>query len=115
MIWKDERHYDPSLVQVPAPIESVEILIMESFPVQYSVVVVSGLPNGCVTFGGYRLERDSDMIHIEIINLKPADPGVPCDEVYGIVETTIPLGSEFESGKSYTIVINDVTETFVAQ
>jgi hypothetical protein len=115
IVWEDERDYDPSLVEVPSPIESVDILIMESFPVQYSVVVTSGLPNSCETFAGYRMERDSDMIHIEIINWKPADPGVACAEVYRIVETTIPLGSEFESGSTYTISVNDVTETFVAQ
>ena len=37
------------------------------------------------------------------------------DEDYRTVETVIPLGSEFESGEAYTVVVNDVTETFVAQ
>ena len=115
VVWEDDRDYDPSLVQVSAPIESVDILIMESFPVQYSVLAVSGLPNSCATFGGYRIERDGDMISIEIINWEPADPRVACAEVYRVVETTIPLGSDFQSGSTYTVLVNDVTETFVAQ
>ena len=52
VILRDERSYHPSLVQVSAPIESVELLIMESFPPQCSLVVVSGLPNGCASFAG---------------------------------------------------------------
>ncbi|MDP3062845.1 MAG: hypothetical protein Q8O40_06510 [Chloroflexota bacterium] len=114
-VWKDKRPYDPSLVQTPAPIESVEVLIMESFPVKYALVVDSGLPESCISFGGYRLARDGDTIRVEMINWKPSDPGVACAEVYGAVKTTIPLGREFESGRTYAIVVNDVTEIFVAQ
>ena len=115
VIWRDRRSYGSSLVQVQAPIESVEVLIMESFPPQYMLVVVSGLPNACVTFGGYYLDRDSDAIRVEISNGEPADPKVVCAQVYSTVETRIPLGSKFQSGKTYTIEVNDVTETFIAQ
>jgi len=115
VIWEDKRTYDPSLVQALAPIESVEILILESFPVQYRVLVVSGLPNACYSFAGYRLEPSGDTIHIEMLNWKPADPKVPCAEVYRIVQTTIHLGTDFESGKTYTVVVNAVRKTFVAQ
>ena len=88
---------------------------MESFPPQYSLAVASGLPNACVTFAGYRLERDGYTIQIEMTNWKPADPQIACAQVYGTVETRIALGSDFESGKMYTVVVNDVTETFLAQ
>jgi len=125
LIWQDKRTYDPSLVQVPAPIvalrgaqysnERVKVLVMESFPPQYSVVVVSGLPNGCVSFGGYLLERDGDMIQIELINWKPADPATACTEEYRTVEHNIWLGSDFESGRTYTAIVNGIMETFVAQ
>jgi len=68
-----------------------------------------------VSFGGYRLECDGDTIRVEIINWKPADPQAMCDQVYGTVDTNIPLGIDFESDKAYSVVVNDVTETFVAQ
>ena len=41
---------EPNLVVVAAPIESVEVIIAESFPPQYFLKVKSGLPNGCVRF-----------------------------------------------------------------
>ena len=115
IIWTDRRVTDTSKVQVLAPIDSVEVLVMESFPPQYALVVLSGLPNGCVTFGGYRLEQGGDVIRIEVVNWKPADRSILCTEVYGTVETRINLGSDFESGRTYTIEVNDVTESFVAQ
>ena len=115
VIWRDQRAYDSGLVQVPAPIESVEVLVMESFPPQYSLVVVSGLPNGCASFAGYRLERSGDTIRVEVLNWKPVGPQVACTDNYRTVTTNIPLGSDFESGRSYTVLVNDVTESFVAQ
>ena len=37
-----------------------------------------------------------------------------CAQVYRTVETTIPLGSRFEPGSTYTVHVNDATTTFVA-
>ena len=90
LIWEDERTYPVGQVLAPAPIESVEVLISESFPPQYRVRVVSGLPNACFSYGGYYLTRDDDAVRIEILNWHPSDPDVACAEVYGTVTTTIP-------------------------
>ena len=103
MVWRDLRTYDPSLVQVLAPIESVEVLVMESFPPQYSLTVVSGLPNACVSYGGYYLNREGDALRVEMVNWKSADPEIACAQVYSTVVTTIPLGPGFESGETYTV------------
>ena len=93
----------------------MEVLILKSFPPQYNLVVVSGLPNSCASFGGYRLERDDETVRIEVVNWKPSNPDVACAEIYRTVETTILLGSDFVPGSTYTVLVNDVTETFVAQ
>ena len=115
IIWEDQRTHNSSLAQVPAPIESVEILILESFPPQYRLVVVSGLPNACFSFGGYYLNRQVDTVLVEVLNWKPTNPDVACAEVYGTAESRIHLGTDFEPGRTYTVIVNDVTETFVAQ
>lgn len=100
---------------VLAPIESVNILTLESFPPQYMATVISGLPNGCAEFDHYTEQRQNETIRIEVINSFPADVDVACTDVYRITETNINMGSEFEPGETYTVVVNDVTETFVAQ
>ena len=59
-----------------APIESVTVLIMENFSVEYSGEVISGLPNSCLSYAGYRLERDGTTIRIEMVNGKASDSQV---------------------------------------
>lgn len=102
--------------EVLAPVENVEILVMESFPVQYAVRITSGLPNGCAQFERIETNREGDTIEIEVINTEPA-PGqlVACTMIYGFKENTVQLGTDFESGKTYTVRVNDEVETFVAQ
>ncbi len=104
------------MVKVPAPVESVEIHVAESFPPQYFVEVVSGLPNGCAQFYGYEESRAGNTIDITISNLVPApSQQVACTEEFRTHRTSIPLGSEFQSKETYTLKVNDTTETFVAQ
>ncbi|MCH7746033.1 MAG: PKD domain-containing protein [Chloroflexi bacterium] len=111
----DETPSSPDTIEVPAPIESVVIDIAESFPPQYSALITSGLPNGCVRFDAYDVKRDGDEIRIYVTNLIPSDQNIMCTMIYGIVETSVALGSDFEPGVKYTVIVNDVTETFVAQ
>lgn len=104
-------------VEVEAPVESFELLILESFPPQYNVEIVSGLSNGCHLFERYEVERDgsSTDIKITVWNTIPEGDDIACTDVYGIHEGTASLGSDFESGTEYTLTVGDLTETFVAQ
>ncbi|MCH8825828.1 MAG: hypothetical protein IIB16_02635 [Chloroflexi bacterium] len=105
------------MAEVPAPIESVEINIAESFPPQYFVAIKSGLPSGCAEFRGYDVSREGNTVNIEVTNLEPA-PGqlIACTAIYGYHDTNINLGSDFTGGETYSVVVNGlVTETFVAQ
>ena len=71
---------------------------MENFPLQYRLTVVSGLPNACVSYGGYTVIRDGDTVRVEMLNWKSADPQVACAEIYRTVRTVVPLGSAFGLG-----------------
>lgn len=104
-------------IEVEAPVESFEILVLESFPPQYNVEIVSGLPNGCHLFERYEVERDGagTDIKITVWNTIPSGDDIACTEIYGTHEGTATLGSDFESGTEYTLTVGDLTETFVAQ
>jgi hypothetical protein len=105
----------PGMVEAPAPIESLDLTIAESFPPQYFLAVTSGLPNGCVKFDGYVIEWAGNEIRVIVKNLKPSDEGIVCAQVYGTVETSVPLGSDVESGETYTVEVGDKSHTFIAQ
>ena len=102
-----------------SPIQSAEIVILESFPPQYQLRVVSGLPkgSGCSQFNGYEVRRsEANEIEVVVTHHEVADRLVVCTAVFPIVETNIPLGSGFESGEKYTVRVNsDTTTSFVAQ
>jgi hypothetical protein len=106
---------DPSQQRVLAPIESVDVRIAESFPPQYFAAVTSGLPSGCARFDHYTVDRSGDTVTITLWNRMPADPRMACTMIYGYIEHNIALGSDFQSGRTYTLKVNDVTKTFTAQ
>ena len=113
---------DPFIAE--SPIERAEVMILESDPPQYQLLVVSALPEGssCSQFNGYEIRRrDAGRIEVVITYHQIADPvvpftAVPCTADRPIVETDVPLGSDFEPGVEYTVTVNtDATTSFVAQ
>ena len=110
------RSVPADMVQAPAPIESVTINVAESFPPQYFVEVVSGLPNACVEFYNFQESRDGNAVTITVTNLQPGpEADIACAEVYETHRISVPLGSDFQSGETYTVDVNGTVETFVAQ
>ncbi len=102
-----------------SPIESVEVVTLESAPHQYQLRVVSGMPKGssCSQLNGYEIRRkESNRIDVAITHHQVADPFVTCTADYPVVETMVPLGSAFEPGMEYTVIVNsETTKSFVAR
>ena len=102
-----------------SPIESVEVVILESAPPQYQLRVVSGMSKGSSYshFNGYEIRRrESSRIDVAITHHQVADPFVTCTAHYPVVETIVPLGSDFEPGMEYTVSVNsETTRSFGAR
>ena len=108
----------PAMSVAESPIRMVEIVILESFPVQYQVSVISTLPLGsrCSKFHGYAIDRRrSTEIRVTVTHLNVLDKNTMCTRDLPAVTTQIPLGSDFTTGEEYTVVVNGVTRTFTAQ
>ena len=104
---------DPDVVREPAPIESVRVVVKDSR--EYSLLIVSGLPDSCAKFESYELDRDGSRMEVTVTNLSPTGP-FACLAVYEIHEGELLLGSDFTPGEEYTVVVNgQVTETFTAR
>ena len=102
--------------EVDAPIESIDILVRESFPPGYTLHIVSGLPSGCAKFNmAAVIERTGNNIFVRVTNTMPSDPNVVCTMIYGYHETNLDLGTNFKSGVTYTVQVNDKSKTFTAQ
>ena len=101
-------------------IESAEIVILESAPPQYHLRVVSGMPKGssCSQFNGYQIRRkESADIDVAVTHHEVVDPLVTCTAGWSpVVETDVPLGSDFEPGMEYTVRVNsNISKSFVAR
>ena len=96
-----------------APIHEVRVNIAESYPPQVFVYIRGGLADSCTTFHETSTERISNTINITVTTQRPK--GAQCAQVYGYFEENVPLGSDFVSGETYTINVNDEIISFVMQ
>ena len=101
--------------RVLAPIDDAQLIIRESYPPQYAVHIVSGLPSGCALFAGTSVARSGTDITITVENSMPRDQQIACTQVYGTHEETIALGSDVTPGATYSVHVNDRILTFTAQ
>jgi hypothetical protein len=79
------------------------------------VRVVSGLPNGCYEFADATVSRAGGEITITVRNTLPSDRTIACTQIYGTHEEVVELGSDFVSGTTYRVHVNDATLEFTAK
>ena len=101
-------------VEVPAPIEDVEVVFPEEVDGEYILKVTSGLPSGCAQFHGYEVERSGNHFTVDVTNQMP-DPDEPiaCTAIYGYHDEAIFLDGGLVPGEAYTVTINgELTDSF---
>lgn len=95
----------------PAPIHEVNATVLMSLPPQVSIYIKGGLSDGCTTFHGLETERSGNIITITVTTQRPRDAA--CTQVYGYFERDVNLGTDFISGETYTVNVNDMSTSFV--
>ena len=100
-------------------IQRADVARAEGTPGRYELAVVSARPIGssCSRYNGYELRRQEERrIEVEITHHQVVGQDVVCTKDIPIDETVIPLGSDFELGVEYEVVVNSGTAvSFVAQ
>ncbi|MBN2549036.1 MAG: hypothetical protein JXB15_07765 [Anaerolineales bacterium] len=97
------RPGDQSLQPGEVFIEQKEILVLESFPPQYILLLKGNLPTVCHQLRVKINPADAQKhILVEVYSL--VNPGEACIQVLAPFEVSIPLGS-LEAGK-YVVVVN---------
>ncbi len=92
--------------RVDAPIESIEIHKIAAKPPNATMIVVTGLRNGCEKFDHYSLRRTGDLFSLTIVNLTSEAPSVACTDDYRTVTTDIALEAPIEECKRYAVEAN---------
>ncbi len=102
-----------------SPIETAELVVSDGTPAGYALRVVSRLPKGssCSPFNGYEITRgEANRIDVVVTHREVVEASVPCTADLPVVETSVPLGNDFEPGVEYTVTANsEKVKSFVAR
>jgi hypothetical protein len=100
--------------EVLAPIDGLDVRVLESSQPQYMLSIRAGLPSGCAEKSRHEIKCEADAITVTVRNWIPTG-SPPCTLIYGSYELNINLGSDFQPGTTYSVSVNDKRTAFVAQ
>ena len=101
---------DGTFVTGVAVVDSVDLLMLESFPVQIHALVKGNLPDGCTTIDQVTQARQGNAFTVTITTKRPADKMctealVPFEESVALEVVGLPAGT-------YAVEVNGVTASF---
>ena len=96
-----------------APVEEIEILILESLPARVGVTVRGYLPDACTEIEKVVRQRDGDAFEVAITTVRPKD--LFCAEVIEPFQETVALDVLGLKAGVYTVDVNGVVGTFEFQ
>jgi len=94
-----------------ADVERIELNLMESFPVQVSVVVHGHYPDGCTQISNAEQENlEENVIELTVYTIRPVD--AECTQEVVPFEEIFSLDVEGLSAGTYTVDVNGATGAF---
>jgi hypothetical protein len=101
---------DGGTIEGEARVSGIEILILESFPVQVNVVARGSLPDGCTEIDRVEQMREGDTFRVTITTRRPRNQ--MCTEAEVPFEEVISLDVAGLEAGEYTVDVNGVRDTF---
>lgn len=100
----------PSVIAGAAQIDSIQVLLLESFPVQARAVIQGNLPDGCTQLNQVSQQRQGNVFHITLTTARPTDRMctlalVPFEQIVPLDVLGLPAGT-------YTVIANDAQTSF---
>ena len=92
-------------------VESVEVSVQESFPVQVTAAVKGHLRDSCELLGETSQTRSGSTITVTITTTRDNERERPCLDVVTPVEQQVRLEGVFPAG-TYVVRVNGVERTF---
>ena len=93
-----------------ATVESVQVLTLESFPVQINVLARGVLPNGCTTINDIVSQRDGTAFTVAVTTVQ--EPDQVCTQATVPFEETIALDVVDLPAGTYTVNVNGISGSF---
>lgn len=112
-VSEDTSPAEDKFITRMAGIDSIEIRMLESMPMQVKVIVGGYLSDGCTRIDRITQELEGNDFCITISTKRPA--GVNCPQVIVPFQETIPLDVMGLLAGTYTVTVNRVSDTFMLQ
>jgi len=93
-----------------AMVENIDVLLLESSPVQVNVVARGNLPDSCAEISDIAKQRDGNSFLVTITTSRPAD--AMCAQALVPFEEVIPLDVLGLPAGVYTVNVNGLSDTF---
>lgn len=93
-----------------AVVEDVEILFLESFPLEVHAIASGYLPDPCTDIDEISVERDGNHFKVLIMTLREAE--MMCIQVIEAFEQNIPLDVYGLPAGDYTVTVNGLDAEF---
>lgn len=94
-----------------AYVESLEIMLLESFPLQARAVVIGYLPDGCTELSEITVERQDQDFVLTVSTRRPSGD-IACTEALVPFEETVELDIEGLEAGTYIVIAQDQEATF---
>ena len=101
---------DADFIRGNAIIENIDILLLESFPVQIHVTATGYFPDGCTSIDEVTESRQDNTFTVTVTTKRPAD--VACTAAIVPFEESIPLDVYGLDKGVYTVNVNDASGSF---
>jgi len=100
----------PTDTRGQAHVDSIEILVLESFPVQIRALVRGSLPDSCTAIDQIVQAREGNAFRVTITTVRAT--GQACAQSLVPFEESIPLQVVGLQAGDYTVTVNDISTTF---
>ena len=97
-------------VRGQAAVNSVDVLILESFPVQVNVTARGDLPDSCTQIDEIITQRTDDTFRVALTTLR--QPAANCTQALVPFEQSIPLDVVGLTAGTYNVLVNGVPGSF---
>ena len=94
-----------------AIIDSLEVLLMESFPVQARVRALGNLPDGCTELHEITVEKEGQEFILTLTTRRPAGD-IACTEALVPFEESVSLDIEGLEAGTYSVIAQDEQAAF---
>ncbi len=93
-------------------VNDVELLILESFPVQVQAVIQGDLADGCTSIEGIEIEQDVEARRFTVRIETTRDDSAVCTQALEPFEERIPIEVRGLPAGTYTVDVHGESETF---